>query len=66
MIYSYMLKIKPCPFCNRTKIELFEDDELNIGGGKCECGFERVKPIPKVPSMHMLLDIWNGEVYVRR
>jgi len=69
--FNYHLKVVPCKFCRSTEIDLYESggqthpDEHKKGptegGGICKfCGHTvHVGGIPTVPSMTMLLEIWN-------
>ena len=62
-IYTYDLELLPCSRCGSNSITLFENETHDRGGGWCtKCLYEVNKEIPKVPSMHMLLDIWNAGV----
>lgn len=66
--YEYNLTINPCPKCGATNIVLFENGgrKITTGGARCNndtCDFEIIENnIPGVPSMSMLLDIWNDYV----
>lgn len=64
--YSYDLYVKPCPECAGTNILLYENGKGKKsfeGGGMCkDCGHTiEIKKVPDVPSMNMLLDIWNNQ-----
>ena len=67
IVYQYELYVRPCPCCGGTSITLFEEAQPPYGrkslkgGGTCKlCGHTKAKsPIPSVPSVNMLLDIWN-------
>jgi hypothetical protein len=66
--FEYRLHIKPCS-CGSTDITLFEEvyDKVTFGGGICNhCNHAIALNVPKVPSMHMLLDVWNNEVYITK
>lgn len=64
--YSYDLYVKPCPICNGTNILLYENGKNKKsfnGGGMCKTCFHKVEQskVPDVPSMNMLLEIWNNQ-----
>jgi len=69
--FSYDLNIVPCRWCDSTDVTLYEDGGKSEhehkkgtteGGGICKfCGHTvHVVGIPPVPSMSMLLEIWNS------
>lgn len=69
--FSYDLKVVPCKYCKSTDVTLYEDGGKTPnehkkgpteGGGICKvCGHTvLIEGIPPVPSMHMLLELWNN------
>jgi len=62
--YEFDLFMNPCPQCFSTNITLFENGgkKTTKGGGICNnCFFKvEIEGIPGVPSMMMLLDVWNA------
>jgi hypothetical protein len=64
--YTYELYVKPCPVCHGTKIQLYEigkDKKSLKGGARCATCLHYVEAnkVPDVPSMNMLLEIWNNQ-----
>ena len=68
--FSYDLDVVPCKICRSTEIKLYENGSKTPnehkkgpteGGGICKiCGNTvHVEGIPPVPSMSMLLEVWN-------
>lgn len=68
--FIYNLKVERCRWCDGTDIDLFENGGMTPdehkkgtteGGGICkQCGHTVMEQgIEPVPSMSMLLDIWN-------
>lgn len=70
--FEYSLDVVPCSICGSTSVTLFEDGGAKtmnehrrgktVGGGKCNrCNNMIISnTVDPVPSMTMLLDIWNS------
>jgi hypothetical protein len=69
--FDYELNVVPCKNCGGTDIILYEEGGTSLhahrrepakGGGICKkCSHNVVREgLPLVPSMSMLLDIWNN------
>ncbi len=69
-IFSYDLTVVPCKYCRSTDLELYEVGGMTMhehkkgpaeGGAICKCCLSKVHStnLPPVPSMSILLELWN-------